>query len=164
MPPWVQPLSITSDKQLSETTPPCVLRTTRLEHDLKAPIEHDDIAKSLRLCFWKRQTDESTSSFMKRTRSIKDLGAVCEGTVVHVDADELLWQALPAPLHSPIEKRPPRRFARDQHLRIDRPVCSPLQTGPGYHRREQRDPEHASRGSHSPHDRLHHDSNLSVDN
>ena len=28
MPARVQPLPVTSDKQLSETTPPCVLRTT----------------------------------------------------------------------------------------------------------------------------------------
>jgi hypothetical protein len=76
MPAGVQPLPVTSDEHLIETTPPCVLRTTRLEHDLVAPIEHDDVAKSLRLRFRKHQTDESTSSFMKRSRGIKDLGAV----------------------------------------------------------------------------------------
>src|SRR5262249_62077395 len=136
MPARMRPLPVTSDKQLSETTPPCVLCTTRLEHDLKAPIEHDDIAKSLRLCFRKRQTDESTSSFMKRSRSIKGLGAVREGTVVHVDADEILWQALAERLHIAIVKPPPRRVARHQHLRIDRRVRCHLQTGPVHHRPE----------------------------
>src|SRR5215510_1180626 len=130
MPARVQPLPVTPDKQLSETTPPCVLRTTRLEHDLKAPIEHDDIAKSLRLCFRKHQTDESTSSLMKRSRSIKGLGAVREGAVVHVDTDELLGQDLAECLHIAIVKRPPRCFACDQHLRIDHRVRCHLQTGP----------------------------------
>src|SRR5262245_41219115 len=126
MPARMQPLPVTSDKQLSETTSPCMLCATRLEHDLKAPIEHDDIAKSLRLCFRKRQTDESTSSFMKRSRSIKGLGSVREGAVVHVDADEFFWQGLAERLHIAIVNRPPRAFPCDQHLRIDGRVCCHL--------------------------------------
>src|SRR5262249_24010503 len=134
MPARMQPLPVTSDKQLSETTSPCMLCATRLEHDLKAPIEHDDIAKSLRLCFRKPRRDESPSSLMNASQSIKGLGAVREGPVVLVDADKILWQPLAERLHTAIVKRPPRRFARHQHLRIDRRVRCHLQTGPGHHR------------------------------
>ena len=91
-----------------------------LDHRLVAPVEHDDIAKPLRPRFRKRQAHESASSFTKRPRVVERLGAVRERRIVHPDADELLRQQVAERLHVAGEERPPRRFARGQHLRIDR--------------------------------------------
>ena len=58
MPAGVQPPPVTSDEHLRETPAERAFHAIGVDDGFVAPVEHDDIAKPLRLRVWKRQADQ----------------------------------------------------------------------------------------------------------
>ena len=149
MPARVQPLPVAPDEHLGETPAHRALRATGLDHRFVAPVEHDDVAEPLRPRFRKRQTDESTAPSRNARASSSVLARSANGASFMPMPMNSCGSRSPSAFTSPAEIRPPRRFARGQHLLVDRRVRRHVRTGRRHHRREQRDPEHACRRSNS---------------